>query len=117
MITARMFGYSNKAEMLDNTPKLTPRNISKEERAIREKEIAEREKYLTRYHSDKVLTELELSWGLKRYADHIRGMYISYESDLATLAKVCEQSKKSVKVDALKEAKRQAKLAAKTTAP
>lgn len=113
MITARMFGYSNKAEMLDNTPKLTPRNISKEERAIREKEIAEREKYLTRYHSDKVLTELELSWGL----DHIRGMYISYESDLATLAKVCEQSKKSVKVDALKEAKRQAKLAAKTTAP
>jgi len=44
-------------------------------------------------------------------------MYISYESDLATLAKVCEQSKKSVKVDALKEAKRQAKLAAKTTAP
>ena len=117
MITARMFGYSNKAEMIANTPKLTARNILKEEREIREREISERNKYQTRYHSDKVLTELELSWGLKRYADHIRGMYISYDTDLFTLAKICENSKKSVKIDALKETKRQAKLAAKTTAP
>lgn len=96
---------------------MTARNISKKERAIRDKEIAERDKYLTRYHSDKILTELELSWGLKRYAYHIKGMYISYTMDLAGLAKVCEQSKKSVKVNALKEAKRQAKLAAKNTTP
>lgn len=117
LIAARMFGYTNKEEMQNNTPDLTVKNISKKVRAIREKEIEERSKYQTRYHSDKILTDLELNWGLKRYADHIRGMYISYSMDLAELAKICEQSKKSVRLDALKEAKRLARLSAKSTAP
>lgn len=117
LISARMFGYTNKEEMQNNTPDLTVKNISKKVRAIREKEIEERNKYQTRYHSDKILTELEFNWGLKRYADHIRGMYISYSMDLAELAKICEQSKKSVRLDTLKEAKRLARLSAKITAP
>lgn len=117
LIAARMFGYTNKEEMQNNTPDLTVKNISKKVRAIREKEIEERSKYQTRYHSDKILTDLELNWGLKRYADHIRGVYISYSMDLAELAKICEQSKKSVRLDALKEAKRMAKLSTKSTSP
>lgn len=117
LITARMFGYTNKEEMQNNIPNLAVKNISKKIRVIREKEIEERNKYQTRYHSDKILTDLELNWGLKRYADHIRGMYISYSMDLTELAKICEQSKKSVRLDALKEAKRLARLSAKSTAP
>lgn len=115
LIAARMFGYTNKEEMLKNTPNITVNNISKSVRSIREKEIAEREKYQNRYHSDKVLTDLELDWGLKRYGNHIRGMYISYSVSLEELAKVCEQSKKKAKIDDLKEKKRQAKIIAETT--
>jgi hypothetical protein len=117
LIVARMFGYSTFADFEKDAPALTARNISKEARTIREVAAERRRKYCDRYHIDKILTDLECDWGLKRYADHIRGMYISYESDLATLAQVCEDSKRSVKVDALKEAKRQAKLAAQSTTP
>ena len=110
-----MFGYTNKDELLQNTPVLTARNISKEVRAIRKKEIEELEKYQKRYHIDKILTDLELQWGLKRYADHIRGMYISYSLSLETMAKICEQSKKKTQITGLKEAKKEAKRLAKST--
>lgn len=117
LIIARMFGYSTFADFEKDAPVLTAQNISKETRTIRELAAERRRKYCDRYHIDKILTDLECDWGLKRYADHIRGMYISYESDLVTLAKVCENSKRTVKVDALKEAKKQAKLAAQRTTP
>lgn len=96
LIVARMFGYTNKEEMIR-----IPQNIT-------EKEIAAREKYQTRYHIDKILTDLELNWGLKRYGSHIRGMYISYSLTLGELAKICEQSKKKTKIEYLKEKKKQA---------
>ena len=117
MIMSRMFGYNNKEELLENTQKLTTRKISKEKQKIYEKEIAEREKYQIRYQLDKVLTNLELHWGLKRYASHIRGMYISYSMDLVSLAKICEQSKKKAQIDSLRKAKKNAELLAKSTAP
>lgn len=66
-------------------------------------------KYANRYHIDKVLEELQLSWGLKLYSDHIRGMYVSFTKSLDDLAVINELSKKSNKRNDLKEQKRQAK--------
>lgn len=66
-------------------------------------------KYANRYHIDKVLEELQLSWGLKLYSDHIRGMYVSFTKSLDDLAVINELSKKSNKRNNLKEQKRQAK--------
>lgn len=71
-------------------------------------EILER-KYSNRYHIDKVLEELQLSWGLKLYSDHIRGMYVSFTKPLEDLAVINELSKKSTKRNELKEQKRLAK--------
>lgn len=117
LIIARMFGYSTFAEFERDVPVLTAKNISKEIRAMRELAAERRRKYQNRYHFDKIITDLELGWGFKKYADHIRGMYISYSASLDTLANACEKSKRSVQVDALKEAKERARLAAQRTAP
>ena len=117
LIIARMFGYSTFNDFEKDAPIMNVRNISKEEKERRMIVAECRQKYCNRYHIDKILTDLELYWGLKRYADHIRGMYISYEYNLITLAKICENSKRTVKINALKEEKRQAKLAAQDTTP
>ena len=57
------------------------------------------------------LTDLELSWGLRRYSNHSRGMFISYKATLERLAMVCETTKRSTRVAGLlaqKQAARQA---------
>lgn len=117
MIIARMFGYKNQAELIANTPKVTAKNISKKEIEQRKEEIEQRNKYATRYHFDKIMLDLECDWGLKRYSDHIRGMFISYSLGFNELAKINEKSKKTNKLNDLKEAKRQARENAKITAP
>jgi hypothetical protein len=111
-----MFGYSTFAEFENDAPVLTAKNISKETQTIRELAAERRQKYQKCHHIDKILTDLEVDWYFRRYADHIRGMYISYTSDLQTLAAVCEKSKRSVKEKKLKEAKRQARENAKRLA-
>ena len=116
LIIARMFGYSTVADFEKDAPVLTAKNISKETRAVRKLAEERRQKYQKRHHIDKILKDLELSWGLKHYSDHIRGMYISYKSNLKTLAEVCEKSKRSFKEKGLKEAKQQAREAAKRMA-
>ena len=68
-----------------------------------------KEKYAKRYHIDKVLIELQLSWGLKLYSDHTRGFYLSFTKSLEDLALINEQAKRSTKVEKLAEAKRRAK--------
>ncbi|MDR0694141.1 MAG: hypothetical protein LBF81_02440, partial [Prevotellaceae bacterium] len=113
MIVARMFGYNNYSEMVADTPNITAKNVNKRIIESRKKEIAEREKYLTRYHYDKILSDLEIKWGLKRYSDHTRGMLISYILDYGKLAEINESSKKIVQIVRLKELKEQARIKAK----
>ena len=55
------------------------------------------------------MEEIQLSWGLKLYSDHIRGMYVSFTKPLEDLAVINELSKKSTKRNELKEQKRLAK--------
>lgn len=66
-------------------------------------------KYSNRYHMDKVLNELELSWGLKSYSNHNRGFYLSFTAGLSELAKYCETNKKKTKLEQLRQAKNNAK--------
>lgn len=66
-------------------------------------------KYSKRHHIDKVMKELELSWGLKNYSNHIRGFYLSFKASLPELARHCEQQKKKTKLNQLKVAKQKAK--------
>ena len=116
LIIARMFGYNTIDEFNTDAPKMA-KNISQAERLQRLHTLECRGKYSKRYHIDKILTDLEIGWGLKRYADHVRGMYISYEYSLQALAKLCEENKRSVQEDRLKQAKRKAKELVKSTAP
>jgi hypothetical protein len=118
MIVARMFGYNNYPELIANTPNITAKNVKKEILELRRKEIAEREKYLKRYHYDKILFDLEDKWGLKRYSSHVRGVFISYTLDYNALANINEKSKKSTRISELKKQKEQARIKAKErTAP
>ena len=116
-IIARMFGYNTYTEFVNDHPITTAKNISKEVRVKRQEAADCRAKYSKRYHIDKILTDLELDWGFKRYGNHIRGMYISYVADLSELAKACEDSKRSIRENALREAKNLAREQAKRTAP
>lgn len=118
MIVARMFGYNNYPELVSDTPNITAKNVSKRILELRRKEIAEREKYLKRYQYDKILFDLEDKWGLKRYSDHIRGVFISYNLDYNALANINEKSKKSTRINELKKLKEQARIKSKRkTAP
>ncbi len=93
-IHARMFGYSSIKEV--------PGSLNPVQ-----------SKYLQRYHIDKVLLELQMNWGLKLFADHCRGFYLSFTVSHEVLAKVCLNGKKSTKNNKLKNLKRDALLKAK----
>ncbi len=93
-IHARMFGYS--------TIKEVPGFLNPIQN-----------KYLQRYHIDKVLLELQMNWGLKLFADHCRGFYLSFTVSHEVLAKVCLNGKKSTKNNKLKNLKRDALIKAK----
>ncbi len=45
-------------------------------------------KYSIRYHIDKVLQELETTWGLKRYSKYERGIYVSFKTEKLELEKI-----------------------------
>lgn len=109
LVLARMFGYSTVVEFETNTPNVTAKSVRKDIMDGRMAEFSAREKYSKRYQMDEVLNTLELSWGLKRYADHIRGMYVSFTKSLNELAILNELSKRKVKLEGLKLAKAQAK--------
>jgi hypothetical protein len=118
MIVARMFGYNNYSELVADTPKITAKNIKKEIIELRKKELEEREKYLTRYHYNKILFDLEDKWGLKRYSDHVRGIFISYTLNHNALSNINEKSKKTTRINELKKLKEQARIQSKKrTAP
>jgi hypothetical protein len=68
--------------------------------------------YLKRYWKDKILNDLELSWGLKRYADHERCMWITFEKDIDHnyLAKLSHENKKTNRLKTLNAKKKAAKI-------
>ena len=115
LILARMFSYNDAKDFKNSIPERFHRNQGKVMFERYTKELEVREKYAKRYHMDKLLTDLELSWGLKRYSDHVRGMFLSFSLDYKKLAVVNENSKKKYKLNELKEAKKQATLAVKNS--
>jgi hypothetical protein len=77
LILSRTFGYSKKLPAdVERTPL--------------------QKKYATRYHMDKVLSQLEFNWGVKIYGHHMRGFYVTAGSKMTLdeLAIKAEASKK-----------------------
>jgi hypothetical protein len=95
-ITARMFGYAS----VKNLPEILPKEI--QPLFI---------KYSNRYWMDKVLTMLELHWGLKTYSHNMRGIYISTSKnvDMDNLAINAEKNTMKNKIAALKRQKKDAR--------
>ena len=54
-------------------------------------------KYSKRYQIDKVLFELQESWGLKLYSNRQRGFYLSFTKELHELIIIAEEKKIAVK--------------------
>ncbi len=69
-------------------------------------------KYNNRYQLDKIKKELQLNWGLKLYASHIRGSYVSFTMPLEKLIYQAELKRKNYKLKQLQQAKQDAKKAA-----
>lgn len=108
LILARMFGYASVAELEADTPDTTAKNTRKI-MDQRKAEVLARERYSKRYHMDKMLDKLEISWGLKRYSNHIKGMFVSFSKSLEELAILNIQHKEKTKLDILKQQKAEAK--------
>ena len=68
--------------------------------------------FANRYQLDKIKLELQNNWGLKLYAYHTRGFYVSFDYDLETLIFHAEKKRKSRKEKALQDEKNQARQAA-----
>lgn len=66
-------------------------------------------KYNNRYQLDKIKKELQINWGLKLYADHTRGFYVSFKMPLDNLAAYAESKRIKYKEKQLREAKTEAK--------
>jgi hypothetical protein len=66
-------------------------------------------KYNNRYQLDKIKKELELNWGLKLYAFHTRGFYVSFSVELLGLITYAEGRKKKTKEKELQRKKNEAR--------
>lgn len=62
----------------------------------------------TRYHLDKIKTELQINWGLKYYSRYTKGFYVGFDIDLKELVFEAEKRKESMKINLLKESKKSA---------
>ncbi|WP_080780242.1 hypothetical protein [Chryseobacterium phocaeense] len=60
----------------------------------------------TRYHLDKIKTELQLNWGLQYYSRYTKGFYAGFDIDLESLIYEAEKRKDSMKKALLKEEKK-----------
>ena len=88
-VYARMLGYDSINEL--------PIELTDEQR-----------KYQLRWHMDKLLLQLQLSWHLKVISNRQRGMYISFDLDLEKLAVISEKNKLKNKLSAFQELKAKA---------
>jgi len=65
-------------------------------------------KYSTRYHFDKLITELEVgNWHLKRNTGKSRGYYLSFKLSCEELTYIAKSKQKTSKIKELKEIKKQ----------
>lgn len=64
--------------------------------------------YNNRYQLDKIKEELQLNWGLKLYANAMRGYYISFRLELHELIEQAELRRTKSRLNKLKEAKKEA---------
>lgn len=60
----------------------------------------------TRYHLDKIKTELQINWGLQYYSRYTKGFYAGFDIDLETLIYEAEKKKDSMKAALLKAEKK-----------
>ena len=74
---ARMFGF---ASILDMPPQFRTKNIYK--------------KYTKRYNLDRIKNELIDNWGMKYYARHTRGFFVSYNLSMESLVERAERERK-----------------------
>lgn len=68
--------------------------------------------FANRYQLDKIKSELQDNWGLKLYAYHTRGFYVSFKLSKDEIAFYAEKKRKSSKEKARQEENRQARQAA-----
>lgn len=61
------------------------------------------QKYLIRYHFDKIITELKVNWHLKYYGYHTKGFYVSFDLSIEQLIANAEINRPSKKQKALKD--------------
>ncbi|AZA52053.1 hypothetical protein [Chryseobacterium sp. G0201] len=62
----------------------------------------------TRYHLDKIKTELQINWGLKYYSRYTKGFYAGFDIELESLVYEAEKRKDSMKTQVLKADKKNA---------
>lgn len=62
----------------------------------------------TRYHLDKIKTELQINWGLKYYSRYTKGFYVGFDINLEELVFEAERRKESMKINVLKADKKSA---------
>lgn len=72
-------------------------------------------KYSTRRRMDRIIQELEFTWGLKMFSNHTRGLFVSFKMDHEALARICETQKMKYKEKVLKEKKKSALLKIRCT--
>lgn len=92
MILCRAFGYASIKHLPEDISELY-------------------KKYSKRYHIDKLITFLELNWGVITYSNNMRGMYISKadKMPLNSLVLAAETKKHSRQINELKNKKNEAK--------
>ncbi|MCK9613011.1 MAG: hypothetical protein M0R16_08955 [Bacteroidales bacterium] len=68
-------------------------------------------KYLKRYHADRMLEEMQLSWGVHTYSKHMRGLYIglSKKITLENMILQAERKKQKNQIEQLKQQKHDAR--------
>jgi len=96
LVVSRMFGYAN--------PNLALTNMPEWQKPLYDK-------YMNRYHFDKIKNNLELNWYVNTYSNHMRGFAISidYGMSLDNLAFETESKKRKHKLAELRSRKQQAK--------
>lgn len=62
----------------------------------------------SRYHLDKIKTELQINWGLQYYSRYTKGFYAGFDIDLESLIYEAEKRKDSMKINILKTDKKNA---------
>ena len=96
MIICRAFGYKSKNNLPENMNPVIKELFNK---------------YMKRYHIDRILQQLELNWNVLTYSNNIRGLYVGMSNKISLEAMVlmAETKKKKNQIANLKDTKREAR--------